>query len=240
MTIERQATCPVQADFDPLSAAFLADPFAVLHALPHDTAVFYAPSIDYYVVTRYADIEAVLLDHETYSSAPAQLPLVQLRPEAAQILLAGGHKPQPSMVSLDPPANTRLRSPTARAFTPRRVAEMEPRIRATVDRLLDAIDPSAPFDLVSALSFPLPTTIIFSFVGIPEHDWPRLKEWCGHRASLAWGRPAPAEQVDHATSMAAYRQYLREFVATKAHAHGDDFASALLAIHDEDPDALTH
>jgi cytochrome P450 len=235
-----QAPCPVQADFDPLSSAFLADPFAVLDSLPRDTPVFYAPSIDYYVVTRYADIEAVFLDDETYSAAPAQLPLVQLVPEVTQILLAGGHKAQPSMVSLDPPAHTRLRSPTARAFTPRRVAQMEPRIRARVEQLLDAIDPLAPFDLVSTLTFPLPATIIFSFVGIPELDWPQLKEWCGHRASLAWGRPTPTEQVHHAENMAAYRSYLRELVATKANARDDDFASALLAIHDEDPDALTH
>ena len=125
-----QAACPIHADFDPLSPAFLADPFAVLDSLPRETPVFYAPSIDYYVVTRYADIEAVFLDHETYSAAPAQLPLVPLVPEAVQILLGGGHRPQPSMVSLDPPAHTRLRSPTARAFTPRRVEQMEPRIRA--------------------------------------------------------------------------------------------------------------
>ena len=235
-----QAACPVDADFDPLSPTFLADPFAVLSSLARETPVFYAPSIDYYVVTRYADIEAVFLDHETYSAAPAQRPLVQLVPEAAQILLAGGHQPQPSMVSLDPPAHTRLRSPTARAFTPRRVEQMEPRIRATVDQLLDTIDPSVPFDLVSTLSFPLPATIIFSFVGIPERDWPQLKEWCGHRATLAWGRPTPEEQVHHAENMAAYRSYLRGFVATKAHARDDTFASALLAIHDEDPEALTH
>ena len=235
-----QSPCPVHADFDPLSPAFLADPFAVLDSIPRDTPVFYAPAIGYYVVTRYGDIEAVLLDHETYSAAPAQLPLVQLVPEAAQILLAGGHKPQPSMVSLDPPAHTRLRSPTARAFTPRRVAQMEPRIRATVHQLLDAIDPFAPFDLVSTLTFPLPATIIFSFVGIPERDWPQLKEWCGHRASLAWGRPTPTEQVQHAENMATYRRYLRDLVATKAHARDDDFASALLVIHDEDPEALTH
>jgi cytochrome P450 len=239
MTDERIA-CPIHANFDPLSPEFLADPFAVLDSLPRESQVFYAPAIDYYVVTRYPDIEAVLLDHETYSSAPAQLPLVQLLPEAAQILLAGGHKPQPSMVSLDPPAHTRLRSPTARAFTPRRVAEMEPRIRATVDQLLDAVDPSEPFDLVSTLTFPLPATIIFNFVGIPERDWPQLKKWCGHRAGLVWGRPTPAEQVRHAENMAAYRHYLRALVATKAHAHGDDFAAALLAIHNEDPDALTH
>jgi len=141
MTIHAHTTCPVHADFDPLSSTFLADPFAVLASLPRETPVFYAPS----------------------------------------------------MVSLDPPAHTRLRAPTVRAFTPQRVAQMESRIRATVDQLLDAIDPSAPFDLVATLTFPLPTTIIFSFVGIPERDWPQLKEWCGHRASLAWGRPTPTE-----------------------------------------------
>jgi len=117
---------------------------------------------------------------------------------------------------------------------------MEPKIRRTVDQLLDAIDSSAPFDLVSSLTFPLPATIIFSFVGIPERDWPQLKEWCGHRAALAWGRPTPGEQVHHATNMAAYRSYLRDLVAGKVNARGDDFASALLEIHDEDPEALTH
>jgi cytochrome P450 len=117
---------------------------------------------------------------------------------------------------------------------------MEPRIRRTVDQLLDAIDPSVPFDLVSTLTFPLPATIIFSFVGIPERDWSQLKEWCGHRAALAWGRPTPGEQVHHATNMAAYRSYLRALVAAKATARDDDFASALLAIHDEEPEALTH
>jgi cytochrome P450 len=155
-------------------------------ALPLDEApVFYAPAIDYYVVTRYADIESVFLDPETYSAGAAQLPLVALEPEATEILLAGGHKPQPSMVSLDPPAHTRLRRPSSRAFTPRRVEEMESRVRATVAALLDAVDPGAPFDLVQALTFPLPATIIFSFMGVPEEDYAQLKEWCGHRATLA-------------------------------------------------------
>src|SRR5919206_3981265 len=116
---------------------------------------------------------------------------------------------------------------------------MEPRVRAILAELLDRVDPSAPFDLVSALTFPLPATVIFSFMGVPREDYGQLEEWCGHRAALAWGRPAPDEQVEHATSMAAYRRYLRELVAAKATDRSDDFASALLAIHDEDPDALT-
>ena len=125
-------SCPVHEDFDPLSDDFLADPFASFT----DAPVFYAPSIDYYVVTRYRDIEEIFLNPQDYSAAAAQLPLVQLVPEAREILLAGGHKPQPSMVSLDPPDHTRLRRPAARAFTPRRVEAMRPRIQATVDELL--------------------------------------------------------------------------------------------------------
>jgi cytochrome P450 len=233
--------CPVRTDFDPLSQEFLADPHAIMASLPlGETPVFHAPALDGYVVTRHADVEAVFLDHETYSAAAAQMPLVKLDPHAAEILLAGGHRPQPSMVSLDPPAHTRLRGPTSRALTPRRIAEMEPTVRATLNDLLDAVDATQPFDLVPALTFPLPATVIFSFMGVPERDYAQLKEWCGHRASLAWGRPTPPEQVEHATSMAAYRGYLRDLVAAKATERADDFASALLAIHDEDPDALTH
>ena len=81
------------------------------------------------------------------------------------------------MASLDEPAHRRLRNPTVRAFTPRRVNDMAPRIRATVDELLGAVDPSVPFDLVGALCFPLPATMIFSFMGVPREDWDTLKEW---------------------------------------------------------------
>jgi cytochrome P450 len=235
------AQCPVHAEFDPLSADFLADPFAVMATLPlAEEPVFYAPALEYYVVSRYADVEAVFLDPASYSAATAQLPLVRLAPEALQILAEGGHRPQPSMVSLDQPAHTRLRRPASRAFTPRRVAAMEPRIRATTDALLDAVDPGAAFDLVSTLTFPLPATIVFSFMGVPEADWPQLKAWCGSRAALGWGRPEPEEQLEHARNMAAYRGYLRSLVQSKLDERADDYASALLAIHDEDPEALTH
>jgi cytochrome P450 len=231
------ATCPVDHDFDPLAPEFLADPYAFTHDRP---PVFYAPTLDYYVVSRYEDVEWVFLHPELFSAAPAQLPLVQLAPEAMQILLEGGHRPQPSMVSLDPPEHTRLRAPTARAFTPRRVALMEPAIRETVSELLDALDPTQPFDIVDALTRPLPLTVIFRFMGVPRDDWPSLRRWGANRLSLSWGRPSPEEQIEHARNMASYRAYLRELVAAKVTCRGDDFASALLDIHDEDPEQLTH
>lgn len=81
--------CPVREDFDPLATEFLADPYTVLATLPLSAEpVFYAPSIGYYVVTRYADIEQVFRDPQTFSAAVAQAPLVPLVPEAQRILLA--------------------------------------------------------------------------------------------------------------------------------------------------------
>jgi len=74
-------------------------------------------------------------------------------------------------------------------------------------------------------------------MGLPEEDHLRLKCWCGYRAALSWGRPDPADQVDIATNIAAYRAYLTKLVEQKATTRGDDLASDLLAIHDEDPRA---
>ena len=177
--------CPVDESFDPLSPEFLADPYAVMAALDLDGApVFFAPSIGYYVVTRYADIEEVFRDPAIYSAAVAQAPLVALVPEAQQILLAGGHRPQPSMVSLDEPEHARLRKPAARAFSMKRVSALVPVIEATTARLLDAVGAATEFDLVAALAFPLPANIVFSLMGVPERDYAQIKHWSGYRAAL--------------------------------------------------------
>ncbi|MGH3244802.1 MAG: cytochrome P450 [Trebonia sp.] len=231
--------CPVNESFDPLAPDFLADPYAVMAALPREQPVFFAPSIGYYVLTRYADIEQVFLDSATYSAAVAQAPLVPLVPEAQRILLAGGHRPQPSMVSLEEPVHAGLRTPAARAFSMRRVTALIPVIEATAAALLDAVGPGGDFDLVAALAFPLPANIVFSLMGVPERDYAQIKHWSGYRAALGWGRPAPRDQVEIATGMAAYRSYLRELVDAKVAEPGDDLTSDLIAVHREDPERLT-
>ena len=232
--------CPVDESFDPLSPEFLADPYSVLAERPENEApVFFAPSIGYYVITSYAAIEAVFRDPATFSAAVAQAPLAPIVPEAQQILLAGGHKPQPSMVSLDEPEHARLRKPAARAFSMKRVTAMIPTIEATTARLLDAVAAEPEFDLVAALAFPLPANIVFSLMGVPEQDYAQVKQWCGSRAALSFGRPAAADQVEIATTMAAYRRYMRDLVDAKAREPGDDLASDLIAIHREDPERLT-
>ena len=141
------------------------------------------------MVTSYDAVEAVFRDPAAYSAAVAQAPLTPIVPEAQQILLAGGHKPQPSMVSLDEPEHARLRKPAARAFSMRRVTAMIPAIEATAARLLNDVGDAAEFDLVAALAFPLPANIVFWMMGVPEEDYAQVKQWCGYRAALSFGRP---------------------------------------------------
>lgn len=232
--------CPVDEAFDPLSSDFLADPFAVLGRLPADELpIFYAPSIGYYVLTRYADIEQVFRDSRSYSAAVAQAPLVPLARQALEILLSDDHRPQPSMVTLDEPGHARLRKPAARAFSAKRISTLIPGITATAARLLDAVHGQAEFDLVAALAFPLPAITVFSLMGVPEQDHSLLKQGCGYRTALSWGRPSAADQVEIAANFAATWRYLRDLVAAKAHEPGDDLTSDLLAIHAEDPAQLT-
>jgi hypothetical protein len=233
-------SCTVDESFDPLSPEYLADPFAILARLPHgEQPMFFAPAIGYYVLTRYDDITTVFRDPDSYSAAVAQAPLGPIIEQAQKILLGAGHRPQPSMVSLDEPEHTRLRKPTARAFSMKRVTAMIPTIETTTGRLLDAVAGQPEFDLVTTLAFPLPANIVFSLMGVPEQDFAQLKNWCGYRAALGWGRPAPQDQIEIATSMAAYRGYLRDLVDRKAAAPGDDLTSDLIAIHREAPDRLT-
>jgi cytochrome P450 len=91
-------SCPIDASFDPLSPEFLADPYAAMSALSLDgTPVFFAPSIGYYVITRYADIEAVFRDPAAYSAAVAQ---ARRRP-------ASGVRPGPALLPRREPRQAR-------------------------------------------------------------------------------------------------------------------------------------
>jgi cytochrome P450 len=104
--------------------------------------------------------------------------------------------------------------------------------------LADPVAGRTRVDVVAAVAHPLPASVIFALMGVPRGDWPRLKAWCGFRAALSWGRPEPQDQVEIATNMAAYRRYLFELVRARTSERGDDLTSDLLAIRDEDPEAL--
>jgi cytochrome P450 len=140
------------------------------------------------------------------------------------------------MLNVDPPAHTRLRRLVSRAFTPGRVAALEPAIRAIADHLLDEFDaagPGATVDLVEGYAYPLPFAVIGELLGIPAADRPRLHAWFGVLLS-GWAGDPPPEAVAASDGIVAY---LGELVEAKRRNPGDDLVSVLVAA--TEGDALT-
>jgi cytochrome P450 len=229
-------TCPV-TDLDPFSAAFLADPYATLIPLRESGPVFYSPVLDMWVVTRHDDIDAIFRDPATFSAAIAQDPIYPPADETRAVL-ARGFRAGATMSNCDPPKHTRIRRHNLRSFSARRIAVVEPQVRVKAAELIDAALPQGEFDLVAALSFPLPAYMIFTFIGFPAADTELLKSWCGKRTLFSWGRPTVAEQVEIAENMVRYWQYCENFVDGRIAEPVDDFTSDLARIHRADPDEL--
>jgi cytochrome P450 len=227
-------TMPVstELEFDPFAATYLEDPYPSYPAL-RDGKPFYEPGLDMWVVSRFADVDAVFRDSATFSAAIAQDPLTPFSPEARAIL-AAGFAPRKVMSNADVPDHARIRQHTTRAFSARRMALLEPVIRERAAALIDAFAAADEVDLIPALAFPLPAVTIFTMIGFPNDDIEQLKAWCGDRLSMTWGRPLPADQRRVAQQMVAYWQYCVAFVERRAVDLADDFTSDLLRTAAED------
>jgi len=238
MSVEVPANCPMSRDFDPFSPAYLADPYPTLAAVRAEGPVFPAPDLDMWVVTRAADIDAILADPATFSSTIAQDPLFALAP-AARAELGPDFPPPKTMLNCDPPDQSRIRRFNLRSFSPRRTAMLEPKVRSFAATMVDALLSVDRFDVVAGLTYPLPAHMIFALIGFPESDTELLKSWCGNRMAFSWGRPDETEQVAIATGMRQYWRYCQDFVAERLASPRDDFTSDLVRIHDEDPSQLS-
>ncbi|HEX3260279.1 MAG TPA: cytochrome P450, partial [Pseudonocardia sp.] len=225
--------------FDPFSADYLADPYPHLARARADAPVFYAADLDMWVVSRYADIEAIFTDPATFSAAIAQDPVFPLADEARTTLREGGFRAGATMSNCDPPKHTRIRRHNLRAFSARRTAALEPRVRAAAEELVMAMLDKPRFDVVEELAYPLPAYMIFTLIGFPPEDTELLKSYCGNRMAFSWGRPTVAEQTAIAADMARYWRYCERFVADRIADPRDDFTSDHVRVHLDDPEALT-
>lgn len=174
-----------------------------------------------WLVTRYADVKRVLSD-PVFSRAAAARPgaprLRPLPPDSSTIL------------AMDPPEHSRLRRLVTRAFAPRRIDRLRPRVQAIVDGLVDAAEAAGPpADLVSALALPLPVTVIGELLGVPPEDLPRFRGWADAMLTLTGHS---ADEVRAART--AMNEYLAELIAERRRAPEDDLLSVLIAARDEE------
>ena len=224
--------CPA---FDPWDPSYLADPYPLFAALRAEAPVRYEPGVDHWVVSRHADVRAVLADPATFSARNAVSPMVPFSDEVVRLMREGGFTVAHILVNLDPPEHSRARRVAGRAFTPRRLAGLEPVIRALVEGHVDRFPPGGPVDAVAGLAYDLPAQVLFVLLGIPDEDVPRVKAWVADRLTLTWGRPEPAEQQELARRTVEFWRYCVQLVDVRRSDPGDDLPSELLQDPGEEP-----
>ena len=210
----------------------IADPYPLLRELRETSPVHKLGFADYWILTRFEDCRSVLRDQRLGKPGAGDL-VPSLRGEPARD--AGGDR---SMLFLNPPDHTRIRSLVSRAFTPRRVEQLRASIEAMSRELLDDLATTGGGDLMARLAFPLPANVISELVGIPrtERDWlrPLILDLA---ATLEPGRGADDAERAKA-SRDKVRAYLGELIARRRAEPADDLLSGLISAVDGD-DRLT-
>ncbi len=233
---------PGMADrFDPFSAEYLADPYPILSDVREAAPAFYSADLDHWIVTRYADVRLVLRTAASFSAVNALEPLTRLCPRATALLKEGGYAATPALAALDPPGHARQRRLTNIAFTPKRIAALEPFIREIAGRFCDQRFRDGHADMIGDLAWALPALVLFRVLGLPESDLSRVKEGSRYRGLVIYGRASEDEQIGAARELASFWQYAWGLVNSRTESPGDDFVSALVQARDEDRhgDALT-
>ena len=234
--------CPVTGigrEFNPFTDPYLSDPYAFWLKARASEPVFYSPELDYWVITRYEDIKAIFADPATFSASIAQTPVKPLAPDVLQMLQGGGFRARPTMSNADPPAHTRVRKFAWQAFTPKRVAELEPNIRRLVTRYIDRIESAGQADLVRQVFYELPVLVLFLFLGMPEDDVARVKTWSRKRLMLTWGKLSDEQQMAEAQGLLEYWKYTEAFIGSCLADPPDNYVGDLIRVSRRNEDDLS-
>ena len=218
------------ADFNPFDPNLRTDPYSVYRALREEAPVYWSELMQVWVLTRYDDVLGVLRDHARFSSerTRARNPMVQQM--EAYRMASGPLGTAPTMLSLDPPAHTRMRNLVNKAFTPRVVERSRPRIQAIAEELLDGLPDPRQLDVVSDLAVPLPVIVIAEVLGIPPSDREQFKAWSSDIAGSLGGPFQPADAIERSVRSAnEIAGFFREQIGLRRGQPREDLLSELFA-----------
>lgn len=184
--------------------------FQVMPGMP----AFYDEQRKTWLVFRYAEVQRVLSDYTTFSNERGGIDPSQ------QSNGAGAGTGNAALISLDPPRHRHYRALVSQAFTPRMVANLEPRIIAIVDTLLDRVIDQGKMDVVDDFSYPLSITVIAEMLGVPVSDQEQFKIWTEQFFEITSPQAAQAQN-----ELGAYFQHI--FEQHRQHPQ-NDLISALL------------
>ncbi|GAA4077624.1 cytochrome P450 [Actinomadura miaoliensis] len=225
---------PAEREYDPWSPEFVADPYPVFARLRAERPVFYHEPTEQWVVTRHADVDALLRDrrlgrsylhvatHEEFGREP--------EPEFLKpfwdLIRAG-------MLDVEPPVHTRLRRLVSKAFTARMVEGLRPMIRGLAEELAGALVAEGGGDLLAEVAEPLPVTVIAEMLGVPASDRGLLRPWSADICGMYELNPSPEAQRTAVRAAVEFSDYLRGLARERRAAPRDDLISALAQVVDE-------
>jgi cytochrome P450 len=191
------------------------DPYPVYRRLREEAPLYYNDTHDFWAVSRYEDVEKGLLDAQTYISGKGAI---------LEVIKADIDIPPGVIIFEDPPTHTIHRRLLSRAFTPRRVAELEPKIREFCAHSLDPLVGSGGFDFIADFGAQMPMRVISMLLGIPESDQEAVRDHADNSLRTKAGEPM---QV---TGNIVTGELFADYIDWRAEHPSDDIMTELLNV----------
>jgi cytochrome P450 len=215
VTVDTAAAPTSDVYFDPYDVAINADPYPTFRRLREEAPLYYNETHDFFAVSRFADVNKTLVDHETFSSA---------RGAIMELIKANIEIPPGTVIFEDPPIHDIHRKLLARMFTPRKVNGLEPKIREFCAQALDPLVGTDRFDFVTDLGAVMPMQVISALLGIPEDDQAMIRDHANAQLRTEAGKP-----MKHAEGGAMVLGELFEtYIDWRAEHPSDDIMTELL------------
>jgi cytochrome P450 len=218
-------------DYNPFAPAVKENPYPYYAYLRRHAPVYQVEPFGFRAISRYNDVDYVVRNPQIFSSA------------ALFTVMLGDLNPvpeAPSLISSDPPVHTRLRKLVNRAFTPRLISALEPRIREITSQLIAQV-PGSEFDLITDLAIPLPVIVIAEMLGVEPDRRGDFKRWSDdivYAVNMASGGIAEEDRARIRQSIAEFRAHFQNTIEARRQEPREDLISALVRA-EEEQQALT-
>jgi cytochrome P450 len=219
------------AYFDPYDPAIDRDPYSVWRQLRDETPCYYNERYDFYALSRFADVLEASVDWRTYSSARGTV--LEMIDTTKPVDPDEDPEGLGLLIFMDPPPHDALRKLVSHSFTPRRVAELESRVRELCGEFLDPYLGTTGFDYVEDFGAKIPAMIIGALLGVPAADQDQLRIWGD---MLMRDDPDDPDQSAKMAAIGSLTEYMEAMVKDRRREPRDDMVSDLLAteLHQED------
>ncbi|WP_437781640.1 cytochrome P450 [Sorangium sp. So ce1097] len=230
------ATPAADADLDPFrlqSPETLANPYPVYARLRQEAPVYFSAGYNGWLVTRYDHVAAGFRDPRLSAKRSSAF-VTKLPDEVRQRLEPLRRNLASWALLLDPPEHTRIRSLINKAFVPRLVEGLRPRVEALVSDLLDAVAPAGRMDVLRDLGDLLPLLVIGEVLGVPAEDRHKLKGWSNALGGfLGAGRPTLEIAGGALSAVVELEDYFRGVIASRRQSPGSDLLSQLIVAEEQ-------